>query len=81
MRLAKPPGQNDLSAHKLLYSKPILGFILLDVPVATTRRGIVLDTMIKDTFTTGRVLLLISRIVGEENELAQFAQVFGLEGD
>ena len=69
------------ATQKPLYSKSVLGSILLDVLVATTRRGTVLDTMIKDTVITGRVLLLVSRIVGEENDLAQFEQVFGLQGD
>ena len=49
------------------------GFILLDVLVAQLGEE---HTMIIDTLTTGRVLLLISRIIREENELAQFCASF-----
>ena len=81
MRLAVSLRHNELSTHKPLYSKEVVDLVLLDVIAATSRRRTVLDTMIKDIFSTGRVLPLISRLGGEEDGLAQSAQVFGLEGD
>ena len=68
-------------AHKPLYSEQIVGFELLDVLAATSRRGTVLYTVIKNILTTGRVLQPTSGTVGEEGGAAQFTQFFGLEGD